>query len=151
MEELAGETGGQAFVNTNDITGAIRKAVEDSAVTYTLGFYLDGGSLDGKFHELKVEVRRKGLSLRYPRAYFALPDTALTKSDAQQMLATAVQSPLESSMIPVRAALERVNPPHPNTAEPCLLDGRSQTLRSHQRPGPSNWTSPAAAPRLPQN
>ena len=125
MEELAGETGGQAFVNTNDITGAIRKAVEDSAVTYTLGFYLDGTSLDGKFHELKVEVRRK-LSLRYPRGYFALPDKALTKSDAQQMLATAVQSPLESSMIPVRATLERVNQPHPNTLSlACWIDAHN--------------------------
>jgi VWFA-related protein len=126
MEELAGETGGQAFVNTNDITGAIRKAVEDSAVTYTLGFYLDGASLDRKFHELKVEVRRKDLSLRYPRGYFALPDTALTKSDAQQMLATAVRSPLESSMIPVRATLERVNQPHPNTLSlACWIDAHN--------------------------
>jgi len=126
MQELADETGGQAFLNTNDITGAIRKAVEDSAVTYTLGFYLDGASLDGKFHELKVEVRRKGLSLRYPRGYFVLPDTALTKSDAQQMLATAVQSPLESSMIPVRATLERVNQPHPNTLRlACWIDAHN--------------------------
>ena len=41
MQKLADETGGEAFVNTNDITGAIRRAVEDSAVTYTLGFYLE--------------------------------------------------------------------------------------------------------------
>jgi VWFA-related protein len=126
MEELAGQTGGQAFVNTNDITGAIRKAVEDSAVTYTLGFYLDDASLDGKFHELKVEVRRKDLSLRYPRGYFAFPDTALTKSDAEQMLATAVRSPIESSMIPVRATLDRVNQPRPNTLSlACWIDAHN--------------------------
>ncbi len=126
MEELAGETGGEAFVNSNDITGAIRKAVEDSAVTYTLGFYLDGASLDGKFHPLKVEVQRKNLSLRYARGYIALADTAPTKSDAQQMLAAAVQSPLESSMIPVRATLERVNQPHPNTLSlACRIDAHN--------------------------
>jgi len=38
METLADETGGEAFVITNNITGAIRQAVEDSAATYTLGF-----------------------------------------------------------------------------------------------------------------
>ena len=54
MQKLADETGGRAFVNTNDLTGAIRDAVEDSAVTYTLGFYITQNSLDGKFHELKV-------------------------------------------------------------------------------------------------
>lgn len=126
LEELAGDTGGQAFVNTNDLTGAIRNAVEDSAVTYTLGFYLDGASLDGKFHELKVEVRRKDFSLRYPRAYFAFPDTAPTKGDAQQMLATAVRSPVESSMVPVRATLERVNQPRPNTLSlACWIDAHN--------------------------
>ncbi|HKO05458.1 MAG TPA: VWA domain-containing protein, partial [Candidatus Acidoferrales bacterium] len=40
MRDLAEMTGGEAFVNTNDLTGAIRKAVEDSAAVYTLGFYL---------------------------------------------------------------------------------------------------------------
>ena len=126
MEELAAETGGQAFVNTNDLTGAIRKAVEDSAVTYTLGFYLDGASLDGKFHELKVEVRRKDLSVRYPRGYFAFSDTTPTKSDAQQILTIAVRSPIESSMVPVRATLERVNQPRPNTLSlACWIDAHN--------------------------
>ena len=64
METLGEETGGEALVNSNDITRAIRKAVEDSAVTYTLGFYIDRASIDGKFHELKVQVKRKGLSVR---------------------------------------------------------------------------------------
>jgi VWFA-related protein len=126
MEKLAEETGGQAFVNTNDITGAIRSAVEDSAVTYTLGFYLDTASLDGKFHELKVKVNPKNLTIRYPKGYFALPDTAPTKDDAERLLATAVQSPIESSMIPVRATLERVNQPHPNTLSlACWIDAHN--------------------------
>jgi hypothetical protein len=38
MQEMAEKTGGQAFVNTNDLTGAIRAAVEGSGLTYTLGF-----------------------------------------------------------------------------------------------------------------
>lgn len=126
MDKLAEETGGQAFVNTNDITGAIRSAVEDSAVTYTLGFYLDTASLDGKFHELKVKVNSRNLSIRYPKGYFALPDRAPTKDDAERLLATAAQSSLESSMIPVRATLERVNQPRPNTLSlACWIDAHN--------------------------
>ena len=45
MQEMADETGGRVFVNTNDLTGAIRKVVEDPAVTYTLGFYLEPKAL----------------------------------------------------------------------------------------------------------
>lgn len=115
MQKVANETGGQAFVNTNDLTGAIRKAVEDSAVTYTLGFYINRDALDGKFHEIKVELKRKGLTLRYPKGYFAFPDTVPTQKTDQQMVETAMESPIASSMIPLQATLKRGDPAHPNT------------------------------------
>jgi VWFA-related protein len=123
MKELAGETGGQAFVNTNDITGAIRKAVEDSAVTYTLGFYIDRDALDGKFHEVKVEVRGKGLTIRYPKGYYAFPDTAPAKNEDQTRLLSAEQSPLQSSVIPLQATLSRVDQPEPHSLSlSCSID-----------------------------
>ncbi|MHB8755971.1 MAG: VWA domain-containing protein [Candidatus Acidiferrales bacterium] len=109
MQKVADETGGQAFVNTNDITGAIRKAIEDSAITYTLGFYISRDSLDGKFHRVKVEVKRKGLTVRYPKGYFAFPHAAPTKNAEQRMVATAVQSPIESSSIPVQIKAGRLD------------------------------------------
>ncbi|MGH9728471.1 MAG: VWA domain-containing protein, partial [Candidatus Acidiferrales bacterium] len=115
MQKLAEETGGQAFVNTNDLTGAIRKAVEDSAVTYTLGFYVNTDSLDGKFHEVKVEVNRKGLTLRYPRGYFALRDAPATKDQNQIRVMTAIQSPIESSSIPVQVNVGRLDRTPPSS------------------------------------
>jgi len=114
METLADETGGEAFVNTNNITGAIRQAVEDSAATYTLGFYIDRASIDGKFHELKVEVKRKGVKARHPKAYLALEDTPATKDQSRNSLLTAVRSPIESSAIPVQVRVERVEKPLPH-------------------------------------
>ena len=111
MQKVADETGGQAFVNTNDLTGAIRKAVEDSAVTYTLGFYISRDALDGTFHDLKVEVKRSGLTIRYPKGYFAFPDTTPTKNEDQVRLMTVVQSPIESSSIPLQATVDRVSQP----------------------------------------
>ena len=98
MQTLADETGGEAFVNTNNITGAIRQAVEDSAVTYTLGFYIDRASIDGKFHELKVHVKRKGLKVRYPKVYLALEDTPGNERSNRNSLLSAVRSPIESSV-----------------------------------------------------
>ena len=40
MNYIAEVTGGKASYNTNDIAGAIRTAVDDSEVTYTLGYYV---------------------------------------------------------------------------------------------------------------
>lgn len=128
MQKLADETGGQAFVNTNDLTGAIRKAVEDSAVTYTLGFYINGDALDGRFHELRVEVKRGGLTVRYPKGYFAFPDTTPTKNENQSRLVTAVQSPIESSSIPLKATVERVEQPPHSLKVLCSIDARDLRL-----------------------
>jgi VWFA-related protein len=115
MQKLADATGGRAFVNTNDLTGAIRDAVEDSAVTYTLGFYIDSSSLDGKFHELKVQVLRSGVNLRYPKGYFALKDTPATQDDRHNNFLIAVKSPLDSSAIPLQVQVSRANQPAPNS------------------------------------
>ncbi len=115
MQKLADETGGRAFVNTNDLTGAIRDAVEDSAVTYTLGFYIDSDSLDGKFHELKVQAHRSGLNLRYPKGYFALKDTSATQDERHNNFLIAIKSPVDSSAIPLQIQVSRVNQPTPNS------------------------------------
>lgn len=114
MQKIADETGGRAFVNTNDLTGAIRDAVEDSAVTYTLGFYIQSESLDGKFHELKLQVHRSGLSLRYPKGYFAFKDAPPSQSDRHNNFLVAIKSPLDSSAIPLQIKLVRVETPLPH-------------------------------------
>jgi len=111
MQKLAEETGGRAFVNTNDLTRAIREAVEDSAVTYTLGFYINSDSLDGKFHELKVRAKQAGLNLRYPKGYYAFKDAQATQEDRHNGYLVAIQSPLESSSIPVTMRVVRVEKP----------------------------------------
>ncbi|HEX4750992.1 MAG TPA: VWA domain-containing protein, partial [Bryobacteraceae bacterium] len=114
MRTLAEETGGRAFVNTNDLAGAIREAVDDAAVTYTLGFYPASDTLDGKFHHLKVQVYgRSGLEIRSPSGYFAVKDdvSPLGQSDD---LANALRSPLELSAIHIEAHSEP--PGQPNSA-----------------------------------
>lgn len=106
MRKMADGTGGRAFTNTNDLTGAIRDAVEDAEVSYTLGFYVESGSLDDKLHEIKVKVKRSDVSLRYPKSYFASKaDPGLVSENRTRVM--AIQSPLESSAIVLRARIER--------------------------------------------
>jgi len=59
MELIAAQTGGVAFHDTNDIRGAISKALEDSEASYTLGFYPDSGRLDSSFHTLTRQSRNQ--------------------------------------------------------------------------------------------
>jgi len=114
MHDMADDTGGRAFVNTNDLTDAIRQAIEDSAVTYALGFYIGSDSIDGKFHEIKLEVKRKNVTLHYPKGYFAFQDLPVTKEENRSNLLTSLQSPIESSAIPVHVKIDRVEKPLPH-------------------------------------
>jgi VWFA-related protein len=111
MEIVAEDTGGRAFYNTNDINGAIRRAIDDSDVTYTLGFYPDSKSLDSKFHPLKVEVARKGLEVRYRKGYTASPDSLMTDDDREQMVKDALWSPLAATGITIAAAMNEIDQP----------------------------------------
>lgn len=117
MQEMAADTGGHAFVNSNDLTGAIRSAVEDSAVTYTLGFYLPEKEIDGKFHKITVQMKQPGLSVNSPRGYFAYKDTEATESETHSTFLAAVRSPLDASNLPLVVKIGRVDKPEPNSIE----------------------------------
>ena len=81
MEALAQRTGGKAYYNSNDLKNAIRGAIDDSKVTYVLGYYPAHNTWDGKFHELKVQVDRKGANVRRRLGYFAFADQPLTDKE----------------------------------------------------------------------
>lgn len=65
------ETGGLAFVGSNDIDGAFRDIVRDNSAYYILGYYATNDRRDGKFRNIEVRVTRPGLSVRARKGYLA--------------------------------------------------------------------------------
>jgi VWFA-related protein len=99
MNDLAQQTGGQAFHDTA-LSSAIRKALDDSAFTYTLGYYPDHGQWDGSYRTIKVQVDVKGVELRSRQGYFASADQPVGKSkDRLVLLQEAADDPLEATGI----------------------------------------------------
>ena len=105
MQLLADWTGGRAFFNTNDIQGAVARAMEDAEVTYTVGFYADEKDLDGSYHEVRVKVARKGAETRYRKGYFASAVATPTSQSAVAILQNAIASPADSTGIGLDASL----------------------------------------------
>jgi VWFA-related protein len=89
LTEIADQTGGRAFYNTNDLSGAVGKAMENGQVTYTLGFYAQSDQPDGQYHELRVKTGRPGVELKYRKGYF---DEAIGVADR------SAQAKLQSSI-----------------------------------------------------
>lgn len=71
MEQLAASTGGKAFYNTNDLNGAMEKAIDDGASYYTIGYSPTDKTMDGSFRRIDVKVTHGKYKLAYRHGYNA--------------------------------------------------------------------------------
>ena len=72
LRTLSGNTDGRAIVNRNDLTVAMKQIVRDTSAYYLLGYNSTFTATDGKFHEIKVRVKRPGIEIRARKGYWAL-------------------------------------------------------------------------------
>jgi hypothetical protein len=115
MAELADRTGGRASYNNNDLKNAIRRAMDDSKVTYTLGYYPLSSDPDGKFRDIKVKVNRPGANVRSRKGYFAMRDAPQDEKTRKAEIIGAVWSPLDATAVSVNARVDFVDKPQPNS------------------------------------
>jgi VWFA-related protein len=113
MSMLADRTGGHAYYNTNDLAKAIRDAVDDSALTYTIGFYPEGGAHDGKFHKLQVKTTVAGTNVRYRKGYFDTEEKPQDVKARRVELRDAVWSPIDASAMGLLVQVAPPDPAHP--------------------------------------
>jgi len=66
---------------------------------YALGYYPTHGKWDGRFREIKVQVKRPGVHLWHRRGYFALPDEPPEDWYRRGVLDAAMWSPLDASRL----------------------------------------------------
>jgi len=72
MQVLAEETGGKAYVDTNDFDKAVADAVKNGSSYYTIAYVPPGAHLDGKYHKIQVRVDGdRGVKLQFRRGYYA--------------------------------------------------------------------------------
>jgi VWFA-related protein len=85
MDQIAADTGGRAFYNTNGITEAIQTAVEQGSNYYMLSYTPSNRVYDGRFRKIKVSLANKGHHLAYRRGYFADDPSAPQKQDKNSL------------------------------------------------------------------
>jgi VWFA-related protein len=73
MEQIAEETGGQEYINTNGLKEAVAKAAENGASYYTIGYVPAARADDGNFHKIQVRTENGAYKLAYRRGYYADP------------------------------------------------------------------------------
>jgi VWFA-related protein len=71
MEQVAEDSGGEAFYNNNDLKTEIAKAIDDGSQFYTITYIPPKLKEDSRYHHIKVEVTQPGLHLVYRQGYNA--------------------------------------------------------------------------------
>ena len=106
---LADETDGRAIVNLNDVLPGLAQIVRDQSAYYLLGYTSSGAPTDGKFHEIKVRVRRPDVRVRARRGFYALTEenAARVLAPPKPDLPKAVDVALASLAEPIRGRLVR--------------------------------------------
>jgi VWFA-related protein len=71
LGDIAELTGGRAYINSNDVAGQVRDALDDSREGYFLTYAPRGYRQDGSPHLVQLKTARKGVKLRYRPGYVA--------------------------------------------------------------------------------
>jgi VWFA-related protein len=101
---LASETGGLFFANPADLQLVVRRSLDDQRGYYLIGYSPDEHTYrdpPDRFHEIRVEVRRPGHSVRARRGYLGSPAAASTPR-ARSALTDAALSAFTRNDLDVR-------------------------------------------------
>lgn len=80
LRVIADQTDGRAIVGRNDPLPALRQMLKDSSSYYLLGYTSTEAPRDGKFHEIKLNLKRKGVEVRYRKGYWAMSADNIERS-----------------------------------------------------------------------
>jgi len=111
MNALARDTGGEAFFNTNDLSGRLQKALDDNRAYYSLDYAAPGDTPEGKekgFHRITVRVKgHPDYKVRTQRGYQFIEKKPEEEARApRQKLMRALMRPLPETTIPIAAAAD---------------------------------------------
>ena len=99
LRTLSEETDGRAIVNRNTLAEGMAQIARDSSYYYLLG-YNSKAPTDGKFHQIKVRVKRRGVEVRARRGFWAASTADLEK----------IANPAKEIAKPIQMALASIAP-----------------------------------------
>ena len=110
MREVAGETGGRAYMNQNEIREGVALAAADNQASYLLGYYPENKKWDGKYRSIKVKVSQGDAEVRYRKGYFAIDPAATKNANFETDVANALQIGAPATQVSFMAQSKPTDP-----------------------------------------
>jgi len=103
LRVLAEQTDGKAVVSRNDLARGLQQMMQDSSYYYLIG-YTSSAPTDGKFHEIKIAVKRRGVEVRGRKGFWAATAEDVTRaSTPAPSLAKPIESALAALSVPAQS------------------------------------------------
>ena len=115
LTTLAADTGGKAFLDSNDFNQVFTRVQNDTSSYYVLGYRSNNPAMDGRFRRIKVQVNRSDVKLEYRSGYYAPKDYQhFNKEDKDQQMQDELASELPNTDVAVyvSAAYFRLDDSH---------------------------------------
>jgi VWFA-related protein len=122
LNDVASETGGEAFVGTNDFARALRAAMNDGSNYCTLAYRPSNKDWKGQFRKVRVEVPGKNYSLEYRHGYYAFPEMNTVADSAQALKAAISPDTPEATMLQLKSSIDMPSAQHKPVAVHSALD-----------------------------
>lgn len=103
LRSLADETDGRAIVNRNDLLPGLAQIVKDSSYYYLLGYNSTLAPSDGKFHQITVRLKRRGLDVRARKGYWALTAEDITRANTP---AVETPKPVQNALASISTSIQ---------------------------------------------
>ncbi|HET7220231.1 MAG TPA: VWA domain-containing protein, partial [Vicinamibacterales bacterium] len=102
LVSLASDTGGKAFLETNDFGGVYTKVIADTSAYYLIGYSSTNPARDGRFRRIRVKVNKPGLKVEHRNGYYATRDFQHSgKEDREKQLQDQLMTDLSSTDLTV--------------------------------------------------
>ncbi len=102
---LAGDTGGRAFLDSNDYSKVFKGVQDDTSTYYVLGYHSTNPARDGHYRHIAVSVNRPGVKIEYRRGYYAPADYKhANKDDRERQLEEQLTTDLPATDLPLYLA-----------------------------------------------
>ncbi|MEO5937000.1 MAG: VWA domain-containing protein [Terriglobales bacterium] len=105
LTTLASDTGGRAFLDSNDFNKVFTRVQQDTSAYYVLSFRSANPNKDGRYRKLTVKVNRPDVKLEFRSGYYAGKDFAHSnKEDREEALEKELNSELPATDVAVYMA-----------------------------------------------
>ena len=102
LTSLAEDTGGKAFLDTNDFSPVFDKVQQDTSAYYILTYKSNNPLMDGNFRKITVKTSRPDVKLEFRTGYYASKDFKhFSAEDKEAQLEKELNSDLTTTDVPV--------------------------------------------------